>query len=699
MPRKKLSEQNTQTQARRPSPLQTDIRFVKGVGDARAAQFRKLGVETVGDLLFFFPRKYEDWSAVTPMLTAPTGETVCVRGVVSFPVAQFRTAKGTLLSKTMATDGPGVVRLTFFNNKYIKDQLREGEEYLFYGKIEDDPDGGVMMLSPAFCRAEGNERLHAVYPQTAGLRSKTISSAVKNALEKFGGALEETLSAETLQKYRLSGVADALRQIHFPASEAEVHAARRRLIYEELLVLQLGLGMRGENKKRKSAYVLQRDESAAFFELLPFAPTGAQRRAVRECVKNMACGTQMQRLLQGDVGSGKTAVAAALVYCAAQNGWQSAVMSPTEILAQQHFAAFTRFFEGTELTVGLLTGSTTAATRRKLLADLEAGKVDVLIGTHALISEKVRFHNLALAVTDEQHRFGVAQRALLREKGDAPHVLVMSATPIPRTLSMIVYGDLDISVLDEKPAGRQKVDTFAVTSAYHPRLWAFLRKQAAAGRQGYIVCPLVEDDDEKAQSPPDGRIAAEQYYKTLSEGALKTCRLGLLHGKMKAAEKDAVMRDFSAGNIDVLVCTTVIEVGVDVPNANVMVVENAERFGLSQLHQLRGRVGRGKEKSYCVLVSDAGNEEARARFDVLTGTDDGFKIAEADLKLRGPGDFFGNRQSGLPAMKLADLMTDGKILYAAQADAQRILAADPELSLPEHAGLREQTGRLFAELS
>lgn len=698
MPQKKEEKPNTKKTGTA-SPLQTDVRFVKGIGDARAKQFKKLGVETVADLLFFFPRKYEDWSEVTPMLTAPVGETVCVRGVVSFPVTLIRTQSGLLLCKTMATDGPGIVRLVFFNNKYVKDQLKEGEEYLFYGKMEADPDGGVLMRAPAFCPAEGNERLHAVYPQTAGLRSKTIGRAVENALEKYGGALEESLSPGILQKYRLSGIADALRMIHFPETEAEVHAARRRLIYEELLVLQLGLGLRSECKRYESAFVLQKDCSEEFFGSLPFAPTGAQRRAVRECIKNMACGTRMQRLLQGDVGSGKTAVAAALAYSAAKNGWQCAVMAPTEILARQHFFTFSRFFEGTDLRVALLTGSTPAAERRRLLADLEAGAIHVLIGTHAVISEKVKFARLGLAITDEQHRFGVAQRAALRQKGEEPHVLVMSATPIPRTLSMIVYGDLDISILDEKPAGRQTVETFAVSSAYHPRLYAFLRKQAAAGRQGYIVCPLVEEDDETAEGPDSGRIAAEQYYETLSEGALHSCRLGLLHGKMKTAEKDAVMRAFAEGALDILVCTTVIEVGVDVPNANVMVVENAERFGLSQLHQLRGRVGRGKEKSFCVLVSDAKNEEALARFDVLKQTDDGFRIAEADLKLRGPGDFFGNRQSGLPSMKLADLMTDGKILYAAQADARAILDADPGLTQPEHAALKEQTDRLFAELS
>ena len=679
-------------------PLQMEIRRLRGVGDVRAKQFEKLGVRTVEDLLFLFPRKYENWADITPINEATPGDTVCVRGVVSFPVAVFRTPKGRLVAKTMVTDGPGILRLTFFNNKYVKDQLREGEEYLFYGRPEADPDGGVMMTAPAFAPAAGNERQIAVYPLTAGLSSKIISKAVKTALETAGEAIPETLPEETLSKYRLCPIGEALRKIHFPKTEADIRDARRRLIYEELLVLQLGLGLRGGNKNAPSENVIERDESEAFWQRLPFTPTAAQRRAVRECLADIKAGRQMQRLLQGDVGSGKTAVAAALVDTMAKNGYQCAVMAPTEVLAAQHYAAFSRFFEGTGVRVALLTGSTTAAARRSLLPALEAGEIDVLIGTHAVISDKVRFHRLGLAVTDEQHRFGVAQRAALRNKGVSPHVLVMSATPIPRTLSMIVYGDLDISVLDEKPVGRQPIETFAVPAAYHPRLYAFLKKQIMAGRQAYLVCPLVEDE-ETGSAGAGGRIAAEQYYETLRTGPLKDCRPGLLHGKMKPAEKEAVMRDFAAGEIGLLVCTSVIEVGIDVPNAVVIVVENAECFGLSQLHQLRGRVGRGSEKSYCVLVSDAENEAAQKRFDILKKTDDGFQIAEADLEMRGPGDFFGNRQSGLPALKLADLMTDGKILYAARADAQKILAGDPALRDDRHALLRKKTDRLFAELS
>ena len=677
---------------------QTDIQYIKGVGEVRAAQFRRLGVTTAEELLFLFPRRYEDLRAPVAIQKAPLGERVCIRAALSFPVQSRRVKAGMLISKTMATDGPGIVHLTFFNNPYIGKSLKEGEEYLFVGKLVPDPDGGVMMLSPVVYPAGGNERLHAVYPQTAGLTSRIISRAVKNALETFGGELPESLPEAILQKYRLPGVAEALRLIHFPADDADVAAARRRLIYEELLVLQLGLGLSRGDGLEKSCYVPRTDGVASFRERLPFAMTGAQARSVAECVADMKSGTPMRRLLQGDVGSGKTAVAAALIDTVAANGWQSVLMAPTEVLAAQHYRTFLRFFAGTPVRTALLTGSTRAAARREILAGVAAGEIDLLIGTHAVIGDQVEFRDLALAVTDEQHRFGVRQRAALSQKGKTPHVLVMSATPIPRTLSLIIYGDLDISVLDEKPAGRQPVDTFAVDSSYRARIAAFLKKQLDAGRQAYVVCPLVEESPDEPD-PGEGMRSAEALYKELSGGAFREYRVGLLHGKMRPKEKDAVMAAFAAGETQLLICTVVIEVGVDVPNANVIVIENAERFGLSQLHQLRGRVGRGGEKSYCVLISDAHNDASVRRLSVMKETDDGFRIAEEDLRLRGPGDFFGERQSGLPTLKLADLMSDSKVLYAARADAQAILAKDPALRDPALRGLRESAERLFSEMS
>ena len=681
--------------------LDTPVQFVKGVGGVRAAQLAKLGISTVEDLLYFFPRAYEDWQTVVPIISAPMDTPVCIRAVVSFPVQTFRTAKNVLISKTMATDGEGIVHLTFFNNKYIGSTLKEGEEYLFRGKLQPDPEGGVMMTSPRLCPANGNAVPHAVYPQTAGLTSKVISRAVRAALDGFRDFLPEPLSAETLQKYRLPGIAEAVELIHFPQRQEDIAYARRRLIYEELLVLQLGLGLSRETPDLFGACVLQRDYADEFFDLLPFTPTGAQKRSTGECVRDMRSGRPMRRLLQGDVGSGKTAVAAALIYTAAKNGYQSALMAPTEVLAAQHYETFCRFFEKTGVRVALLTGSTRAAERRQILASLADGSTALVIGTHALISEQVGFYNLGLAVTDEQHRFGVGQRAALRNKGKTPHVLVMSATPIPRTLSLIIYGDLDISILDEKPAGRQPVETFAVDDGYRARIFAFLKKQLDAGRQGFIVCPLVEETADEADEQPAGPplVSAEALYGELCADTFRDYKVGLLHGRLRPKEKDAVMAAFSAGELQLLVCTVVIEVGIDVPNANVMVVENAERFGLSQLHQLRGRVGRGKEKAYCILVSDAKGETARMRLDVMRRTDDGFLIAEEDLKLRGPGDFFGARQSGLPDLRIADLMTDSKILYAARDDAKRLLREDPALSAPEHRRLRVAAARLFADLS
>ena len=679
----------------------SELRFLKGIGSARAAQFEKLGVRTVEDLLFLFPRKYEDWQHTVPIREAPLNETVCIRAVVSFPVRDIRTKNNVLLSRTMVTDGEGLAHLLFFNNRFVSDSLREGETYLFRGKLTADPDGGLQMTAPQFCPAEGNERPQAVYPLTAGLSSKIVSRAVRTALQETGAALQDPLSEETRRKYRLPGITEAVTKIHFPQNDEDVAAARRRLIYEELLVLQLGLGVSRQPAGAQSPCVIGDDRTGDFFDSLPFRPTAAQKRAAAECAADMAGGGVMRRLLQGDVGSGKTAVAAALIYSVAKSGRQSALMAPTEILAAQHYRTFLRFFEGAGIRVALLTGATKQKERREILAALADGGIDLLIGTHAVITDRVEYKDLALAVTDEQHRFGVAQRAALRNKGRSPHVLVMSATPIPRTLSLIIYGDLDISVLDEKPAGRQPVETFAVDTGYRARIAAFLKKQMDAGRQCMIVCPLVEpaEEEDGEGTAADAPAAAKPLYETLRAGEFRDYTVGLLHGKMKPKEKDAAMAAFAAGETQLLVCTVVVEVGIDVPNASTVVIENAERFGLSQLHQLRGRVGRGSEKSYCILLSDAQNETAVRRLGVMRETEDGFRIAEEDLRLRGPGDFFGERQSGLPSLRIADLLTDARILYAARDDAKRLLARDPALASPENRRLRQAAEKLFADLS
>ncbi|MBQ6066489.1 MAG: ATP-dependent DNA helicase RecG [Clostridia bacterium] len=677
------------------SELDKNVQYLKGIGEKKAALFAKLKVFTVGDLLAFYPRDYERWDRVYPIGEAPLDTDVCVAASLISPFTVRKTRAGLLVFSTVAADGDHFLALTFFNNKYVKDALKDGEEYLFYGKIRLNADGNREMVAPAYARVSEGGYLHPVYPQTEGLNSKAIAKAVRTAIDLYGGCLKETLPDEQIRKYRLLPSAQAVEQIHFPKNEEEIHAARRRLIYEELLTLQLGILTAGGGERVSTRFALTRDRSAAFAETLPFRLTNAQQRAIRECMADMQSGKAMRRLLQGDVGSGKTAVAAALIDSCAASGFQSALMAPTEVLAQQHYRTFREFFKDTGLRIELLTGSVTPKNKRLIKERAAQGDVDLLIGTHAVITGDVQFQNLALAVTDEQHRFGVTQRAKLREKGDSPHVLVMSATPIPRTLSLIIYGDLDISVLDEKPAGRRDIRTYTVPTVYHERLYAFIRKEVAEGRQCYIVCPAVEESKDTESE----RTAAEDYAKLLSGTVFRDLRTDILHGKMRPKQKEEAMRRFQKGETDVLICTVVIEVGVDVPNATVMVIENAEFFGLSQLHQLRGRVGRGAAQSYCVLVSDATNEKAAQRLSVMCETNDGFKIAEEDLNQRGPGDFFGNRQSGLPLLKLADLMTDGKILYAARDEAQRILADDPALALPKNVLLKEKVSALFADIS
>ncbi len=668
------------------------IQYLKGVGPARAKLFEKLGITTVSALLRFFPRTYENWKDTVSILEAAPDTQVCIKAIVAQMPEEHRTAGGKILTKTTATDGTWVMTLTFFNNRYVKNQLEEGQEYLFFGKIQDSVYGGREMLSPRFVKAEGGTGLHPVYHQTQSLNAKAIAKCVRTALDSYSSLLPETLPEELIKKYRLLPLREAVEKIHFPQSEDDILAARRRLIYEELLVLQLGLLRIRSDKAQADAVALPTDFTPEFFSLLPFSPTGAQQRAVAECVADMQKTKPMNRLLQGDVGSGKTAVAAALVYTAVKNGMQAAVMAPTEVLAEQHAKTFADFFKGTCVRCALLTGTVGAAQKKHLKTALKAGEIDLLIGTHAILQADVEFSNLGLVVTDEQHRFGVEQRAALRSKGIAPHTLVMSATPIPRTVALVIYGDLDISILDELPKGRKPILTYAVDTSYRKRLYAFIKKHIDDGGQGYIVCPLVEEGE-------TDRVSAQALYEKLSADEFKNYRVGLLHGKIKPKEKEDIMRRFASGEIQLLICTVVVEVGIDVPNSSVMLIENAECFGLSQLHQLRGRIGRGLRQSHCVLVSDAKNEVSQRRFQVLCDTNDGFRIADEDLQLRGPGDFFGARQHGLPSLKIADLATDSRILHTAQSDARRILSEDPDLKMQENQGLRDAVGQLFADIS
>ncbi len=670
--------------------LKADIKYVKGVGPTRAEAFYKLSVPSVGALLRYYPRAYEDWSQVVPIREMPENELCCIRATVCHAPQKIRVPGGMLLFKTSVTDGAGLLNLTFFNNKYIGNQLKEGEEYLFFGKAVRNKYGAREMASPLFQKPQTAHRIRPIYPASAALSSKTIERCVQNALNALENPIPDFLPSDIRIQNGLCGLDTAIRHIHFPPDEASLRAARRRLIFDELFLLQLGLlQMKGRTQTLQTTCVVKTDCTAEFEALLPFKLTGAQKRAVKEAVCDMRSGEPMNRLLQGDVGSGKTAVAAALVYSAAKNGLQSAMMAPTEVLAEQHFRTFQGFFQNTDISVVLLTGSMTAAEKRAAKAKIESGEAALAVGTHALIQEDVDFHRLGLCITDEQHRFGVAQRASLTAKGENPHILVMSATPIPRTLGLILYGDLNVSVLDELPPGRQAIETYRVGQSYHPRIYRFIEKHIEQGLQAYIVCPLVEEGESNL-------IPAEEYCERLQNGVFHTRRVGLLHGRMKPKEKDKVMRAFAAGEIDILVSTVVIEVGVDVPNAAVMVIENAERFGLSQLHQLRGRVGRGSVKSTCILVSDAQNEEAKARFEILCETTDGFKIADADLKLRGPGDFFGTRQHGLPALRISDILRDTEVLRAVGDAAQALLKTDPALSLPAHAPLKKQLDKMFA---
>ena len=666
--------------------LNSDIKFIKGVGEKRAELFNKLGIYDVRQLISFYPRKYEDWSVLTTAKQCESGETACIKATLMTPVREHMIRKGMTVFKCDFTDGETVIHVTLFNNKYLAKSLRQYNDYILHGKI-DVKLTFAEMSAPNIEEAEKCAGIRPVYHATDRLNSKAIGKVIKTALDALP-TFEETLDTEFRLKYALVPLDFAIRQIHSPDSFESLEKARYRLIFEELLILQLGLIKLKSKKKAETAVKIKMDFTREFYTLLPFAPTGAQKRAIAECVSDMQSDYAMNRLVQGDVGSGKTAVGAGVIYSAVKNGFQCALMAPTEILAAQHMETLSKMLSPAGFRIDLLTGSTPAKEKREIKARLLEGETDLVIGTHALIQDDVEFKNLGLVITDEQHRFGVDQRANLAMKGHQPHTLVMSATPIPRTLALVMYSDLDLSVLDELPAGRQKIRTDVVDSGYHKRIYEFVKKAIARGEQAYIVCPLVEEGE-------NDLLPATQYAEKLSETAFKGYNLGLLHGKMKAKDKDKVMTAFANGDIKILISTTVIEVGVDVPNATVMVIENAERFGLSQLHQLRGRVGRGAAQSYCILVSDSKGDTAQSRLAIMKKYSDGFKIADEDLKQRGPGDFFGNRQHGLPEMKIADMLGDTKMLALCRKAADDILAEDYDLDLPKNRALAEEISDMF----
>ena len=657
--------------------LSTDVRYIKGIGEQRAKALEKLHIRTLWDLISYFPRAYEDRREMKKIARLQPDETACVRAMAVAEPTLRQVRRGMELVKLRAVDETGTLDVTFFNQAYRKNELHAGETYVFYGKAE----GNLLrrtMVNPVVEREDRGEltgRIVPVYPLTAGVSQTVLMRSVAQGLAACRDLLEDPIPDSVRWKYGLCRMGWAYDQIHFPTGGEELAAARRRLVFEELFLLTLGLKKLRRRREDLTCAAFTDTDLGDFYRALPFTLTEAQRRTIEEILADLRSGRPMNRLVQGDVGSGKTMVAAAAMVCAARSGRQAALMAPTELLAEQHARGLAPLLERLGVTCALLTGGMTARARRDVLEGLASGQIQAAIGTHALISGDVEYRDLALVVTDEQHRFGVAQRSALSAKGDSPHLLVMSATPIPRTLALILYGDLDVSVIDQLPPGRQSIDTFVVPGSYRQRIYAFLRKEIAAGRQAYIICSMVE----AAEGAPDERKAVTEYAGALRSQVFPDLRVAFVHGRMKPREKDAVMSAFARGETDILVSTTVVEVGVDVPNATVMVVEDADRFGLSQLHQLRGRVGRGRHKSYCILISDNQSPETKERLQVMRRTGDGFAIAQEDLRLRGPGDFFGQRQHGLPALKAADLTCDMELLRQAQQAAEELLERDPAL--------------------
>ena len=672
--------------------LTDPVTVLRGIGPSKAKLFENLNIFTLRDLICHFPRGYEDRTVMTEIAALEPDVPACFKAVVMNTPRTAHIRKGLDMTKIQVADHSGRLNITFFNNKYAAEQLRYGGEYIFYGAVSGDFIG-YNMTNPVFEAPDSppvtTRRILPIYPLTAGLTNGAVLKAVRQALA-ICDPPAEILPEEVRQRYGILPAEKAYSAIHEPETMHEAEQAKKRLIFEEFFVFSAGLSLMRASRSEKKCAPYKNLAMEEFHRSLPFTLTGAQNRAVEEIFRDFAKGAPMNRLVQGDVGSGKTMVAAAAAYCAARNGKQSALMAPTEILAEQHFASLQKLMEPLGITVGLLTGSQTVKQKRNIREKIELGMVDIAVGTHALLTDATKFSDLGLVIADEQHRFGVAQRSKLSSKGEAPHMLVMSATPIPRTLALLMYGDLDVSILDERPPGREEVDTFLVGESYRARINAFIRKHVAEGHQCFIVCPAVEESEEL------GIKAATVWAETLQQTVFPDLRISLLHGQMKGAEKEAAMAAFARGEADVMVATTVIEVGVDVPNATLMIIEDADRFGLSQLHQLRGRVGRGKAKSYCILTSHNRNPETLQRLKALCKTTDGFKIAEEDLKLRGPGDFFGSRQSGLPAFRVADLSFDlGTLKEAQQASAQWI--EDHGTSdRPEAVALRERIGELFA---
>ena len=676
--------------------LNTPLQSFPGIGPAKSKALARLGLERAGDLLCYYPRTHEDRTRRYTISAAPAGEAVCISALVAEEPRTSRIRAGLSLTKCKIVDGSGQADVTFFNQDYVRRALVPGEEYIFYGRVEVQ-GRHRQLTNPVFereNRAHFLDRIMPVYPLTAGISNNLLASLALRCVEGCADQVADCLPYELRQEHSLATAEYACKNIHFPADFDALGVARRRLVFEELFTLSCGMALLRSRRGEDRSSPLPACRTEDFLALLPFSPTGAQRRAMEDVATDLTAHRPMNRLVQGDVGSGKTVVAAFAAWMAHQGGVQAAMMAPTEILAHQHHETLSGMLAPAGIRVELLTGSLKAAEKREVKARLAAGEVDLIVGTHAILSQGVEFSHLGLVITDEQHRFGVGQRAVLASKAEQPpHVLVMSATPIPRTLALLIYGDLDLTIIDELPPGRTPVATYLVGESKRQRMYGFVRKHVEEGRQVYIICPSVEEGEGTMAELK----AVTTYTDTLRREIFPDLRVAYVHGKMKAKDKAQVMDDFAAGTLDILVSTTVVEVGVDVPNAALMIIENAERFGLSQLHQLRGRVGRGQWQSTCILVSDNRTPETRDRLKYFTLTNDGFKIAEKDLELRGPGDFFGQRQHGLPTLRCADLAGDTRVLKEAQAAALDLLTQDPELTRPDHTLLVQRVRTLFSE--
>lgn len=672
--------------------LNQSVQNIKGVGPSRVEILNKLGIKTVEDIINYFPREHENRGIFKNICELQNGENATIKAILKSNVTENRIRNGMTIYKAIASDETDTIILTWFNQMFVKKALKPLEEYIFYGKVNAGI-GRKEMSSPIFELPGENKNLGKIipiYPLTEGITQNVLRGIIQNALDMVKGNLQESLPEKILKENNLCDINYAIEKIHFPTEISEFEIARRRIVFEELLIMQLGLLMiKSKGKSDEKGIVFsKKGEVENLLKLLPYELTSAQLRVWKEIEKDMENEKPMNRLVQGDVGSGKTVVATLAMLKAVGNGYQTAMMAPTAILAKQHYLGISKMLEPFGIRCELFTSDLTKSQKSSLIQALKNGEIDIAIGTHALLEENVEFNNCGLVITDEQHRFGVRQRGVLTAKGEKADTLVMTATPIPRTLAIILYGDLDISIIDELPAGRQKIDTYAVKRNLEERVNNFVIKELSNGRQAYIVCPLVEESENfDAKSV----TVMFEYYKKV----FKDFKVGILHGKMKPKEKDEIMLNYKEGKIDVLISTTVIEVGVDVPNATIMIVENAERFGLAQLHQLRGRVGRGKFKSYCILKYNSDSEIVKQRMEIMQKSSDGFVISEKDLELRGPGEFFGTKQHGIPEFKVANLITDIKILKEAQVVANSILEQDGKLEKEENIIIKQKIDKLF----